>query len=89
MKKALSIVAIVVGALVLLSIVAPLIIGILYTVPTPESVGIIGGADGPTAIMIVGTRGTVGIVIELAIGVLFIVAGILGLKKRVKKTDLY
>ena len=81
MKKALSIVAIVVGVLALLSAVVPLIIGILYQIPTPESAGVIGGADGPTAIMIAGTIGTGGIVIEIAIGILFIVAGILGLKR--------
>lgn len=81
MKKALSIVAIVVGVLALLSAVVPLIIGFLYQIPTPESIGIIGGADGPTAIIIAGTIGTGGIVIEIAIGILFIVAGILGLKR--------
>lgn len=78
MKKVLSIIGIITGSLVLLSVVAPIIMGIILKVQVANSVGIIGGADGPTAIMIVGTGS---IIVEIVIGVLLIVAGIWGLKK--------
>ena len=79
MKKVLSIIGIIVGSLVLLSVVAPMIMGVILKVQVvANSVGIIGGADGPTAIMIVGVGN---IIIEIVIGVLLIVAGICGLKK--------
>ena len=81
MKKAISIVAIVAGVLVLLSVVTPMIMGIIFEILMPSSVGIIGGADGPTAIMIAGTTGMGGVIIAIAIGVLLIVTGILGLRK--------
>ena len=82
MKKVLSIIGIIVGSLVLLSVVAPMIMGVILKVQVvANSVGIIGGADGPTAIMLVGTVGTGSIIVEIVIGVLLIVAGIWGLKK--------
>lgn len=82
MKKVLSIIGIIVGSLVLLSVVAPMIMGVILKVQVvANSVGIIGGADGPTAIMLVGTVGVGNIIIEIVIGVLLIVAGICGLKK--------
>ena len=82
MKKVLSIIGIIVGSLVLLSVVAPMIMGVILKVQVvANSVGIIGGADGPTAIMLVGTVGVGSIIIEIVIGVLLIVAGICGLKK--------
>lgn len=82
MKKVLSIIGIIVGSLVLLSVVAPMIMGVILKVQVvANSVGIIGGADGPTAIMLVGTVGVGNIIIEIVIGVLLIVAGIWGLKK--------
>ena len=81
MKKVLSIIGIIAGSLVLLSVVAPMIMGVILKVQVANSVGIIGGADGPTAIMLVGTVGVGNIIIEIVIGVLLIVAGIWGLKK--------
>lgn len=82
MKKVLSIIGIIVGSLVLLSVVAPMIMGVILKVQVvANSVGIIGGADGPTAIMLVGTVGVGSIIIEIVIGVLLIVASICGLKK--------
>ena len=82
MKKVLSIIGIIAGSLVLLSVVAPMIMGVILKVQVvANSVGIIGGADGPTAIMLVGTVGVGSIIIEIGIGVLLIVAGIWGLKK--------
>ena len=81
MKKVLSIMGIIVGSLFLLSVIAPIIMGIILNGQVVNSVGIIGGADGPTAIMIVGTVGVGSIIIEIGIGILLIVAGIWGLKK--------
>ena len=81
MKKVLSIIGIIVGSLVLLSVVTPMIMGIILKVQVTNSVGIIGGADGPTAIMLVGTVGVGSIIIEIGIGVLLIIAGIWGMKK--------
>ena len=75
MKKALSIISIIAGGLVLLSVVAPMIIGAILKAQTAaNSIGIIGGADGPTAIVLVGTVGVGSIIVEIVIGVLLIVA---------------
>ena len=82
MKKALSIISIIAGGLVLLSVVAPMIIGAILKAQTAaNSIGITGGADGPTAIVLVGTVGAGSIIVEIVIGVLLIVAGIWGLRK--------
>ena len=82
MKKALSIISIIAGGLVLLSVVAPVIIGAVLKAQTAaSSIGIIGGADGPTAIMVVGVTGVGSIVVESVVGVLLIIIGIWGLRK--------
>ena len=81
MKKALSIISIVVGGLVLLSVIAPMIIGAILSSQPSGSVGIIGGADGPTAVFVVGTLGAGSVIIESVIGVLLVAAGIWGLHK--------
>ena len=76
MKKVLSIIAIVAGGVVLLSVAAPMIIGAVLEAKVASSVGIIGGADGPTAVMVVGTLGTGIVIAKVVIGLLLIVAGI-------------
>ena len=81
MKKVVSIVAIVAGVLTLLSVVAPMILGLILKVQAASSVGIIGGADGPTAIMLVGVIGTGSVIVEIVVGVFLIIAGIWGLNK--------
>ena len=82
MKKALSIISIIAGGLVLLSVVAPVIIGAVLKAQTAaSSIGIIGGADGPTAIMVVGVTGVGSIIVESVVGVLLIIIGIWGLRK--------
>lgn len=81
MKKVLSIIAIVAGGLVLLSVVAPIIIGAVLEAQVASSVGIIGGADGPTAVMVTGVSSAGSVVIEAVVGALLIVAGIWGLRK--------
>ena len=82
MKKALSIISIIAGGLVLLSVVAPVIIGAVFKAQTAaSSIGIIGGADGPTAIMVVGVTGVGSIIVESVVGVLLIIIGIWGLRK--------
>ena len=82
MKKVISVISIIAGSLVLLGVVAPMIVGAILKAQTAaSSIGIIGGADGPTAIMIVGTIGASSVIIEVVVGILLIAAGIWGLKK--------
>lgn len=86
MKKVISIIAIVAGALVLLSVVAPMIIGAVLEAQVASSVGIIGGADGPTAVMVTGVSSVGSAVIEVVVGASLIAAGIWGcLKNRNSK----
>ena len=86
MKKAISIIAIIAGALVLLSVAAPALIGFILEfqmkAQVAGSVGIIGGADGPTSIMVTGVTRVGSVVTEVVAGVLLIIAGIWGLRKR-------
>ena len=88
MKKAISIIAIIVGGMVLLSVAAPVIIGAILEfqmkAQVAGSVGIIGGADGPTSIMVTGVTRVGSAVTEVVVGVLLIIAGIWGLRKRKK-----
>lgn len=84
MKKVISIISIVVGGLVLLSVIAPMVIGAVLNSQASDSVGIIGSADGPTAIFVVGTFGAGSVIIESAIGVLLVAVGIWGLIKSKK-----
>ena len=88
MKKAISIIAIIAGALVLLSVAAPALIGFILEfqmkAQVAGSVGIIGGADGPTSIMVTGVTRIGSVVTEVVVGVLLIVAGIWGLRKNKK-----
>ena len=44
--------------------------------------GIIGGADGPTAVMVTNIAHIGNTVIKSIVGIVLIVAGILGLRKR-------
>ena len=82
MKKALSIISIIAGGLVLLSVVAPVIIGAVLKAQTAaNSIGIIGGADGPTAIMVVGVTGVGSVIVESVVGILLVIIGIWGLRK--------
>ena len=60
---------------------APMIIGAVLKAQVSSTMGIIGGADGPTSIIVSGVIGTGNVVLEIAVGVLLIVAGILGLAK--------
>lgn len=84
-KKIISIAVIIVGAFMVISGVAPMIIGAILEARVPSSVGIIGGADGPTAVMVVRTLGAGSVVAEVVIGMLLVVAGIWGYKKYKKK----
>ena len=81
MRKVLSILAIIVGSLAILSGVAPMLIGIILGISTPSSVWIIGGADGPTSIMVAGSVGIWSVIAVLVMGILLLVTGILGLRK--------
>lgn len=81
MKKILSIISIVAGSLILLSVAAPMIMGLILKSQASGAIGIIGGADGPTTIFLAGTLGAGGMIIKFLIGVLLIAVGIWGLRK--------
>lgn len=81
MKKAISVISIIGGGLVLLSVIIPMIAGLILKAQAASSVGIIGGADGPTAIMLVGVIGTGSVIVEVVVGFLLIAVGIWGLIK--------
>jgi len=81
MKKALSIISIIAGSLMLLSVVAPMIIGAILEAKATGAIGIIGGADGPTAIFVAGKLGAGSIIVEVLIGVLLVGIGIWGIRK--------
>ena len=80
-KKIISIAIIILGAYMVIGGVAPMIIGAVLKAQVSSTMGIIGGADGPTSIIVSGVIGTGNVVLEIAVGVLLIVAGILGLAK--------
>ena len=85
MKKVISTIAIVVGSLALLSVVAPIMIGAILEIQMKAqiagSVGIIGGADGPTAVMVTGVSSMGSVVLEAVIGCILMIAGIWGVRK--------
>lgn len=81
-KKILSIAAVIVGVLSVIIGVAPMIIGAVLEVQVANTVGIIGGADGPTSVFVAGTLGAGSVIIEIVIGILLVGAGIWGLRKR-------
>ena len=84
-KKIISITGIIVGSFIVLSGIAPSIIGAILEVQMESqiasTVGVIGGADGPTAVMVSGVIGTGNVVLEIVLGILLVVAGIWGLRK--------
>lgn len=80
-KKIISIVVIIVGAFMILSGVAPMVMGAILESRAAGSIGIIGGADGPTTVMVTGVIGTGNVVLEIAIGILLVIAGIWGIRK--------
>ena len=80
-KKIISIVVIIIGAFMVIGGVAPMIMGAVLKAQVASTVGIIGGADGPTSIMVSGVIGAGNVVLEIVVGVLLIVAGIWGLRK--------
>ena len=85
MKKVISIAIIIVGALLIIGGIAPMVVGTILQVQIPSaSVGIIGGADGPTAIMVTGVSGTGNVAVEIIVGILLIVVGIWGCCRREK-----
>lgn len=86
MKKKLSVISIIAGSLSLLSVVVPMIIGTILKIQTSSaSISLIGGADGPTSIVLVGTIGMGSVMFEVVIGIILIIVGIWGLKKCKKK----
>lgn len=77
-KKIIAVLAIIIGVLMVISGVAPMIIGAILEAQVSTSVGIIGGADGPTAVFVAGRLGIWSVIVEILVGVLLIIAGIWG-----------
>ncbi len=84
-KKIISIAVIILGAFMVIGGVAPMIIGAILEArmdaQIANSVGIIGGADGPTAVMVVGTLGMGSVIVKVLIGGLLVIGGIWGCRK--------
>lgn len=81
-KKLLFVVSIVAGSLILLSVVIPIIIGAFDK--TQSSIGVIGGADGPTSIVVTGVIDTFGFgssILKMLLGIFLIVIGIWWIRK--------
>lgn len=76
-KKVIVILAIIIGALMILSGVASMIIGAILEAQASATVGIIGGANGPTSVIVTGVTGTGNVILEILVGLLLTVAGIL------------
>lgn len=81
MKKIVAVIAIIIGVLLVIGGVAPMIIGTVLKMQIPDSVGIIGGADGPTAIMVTGVLSTGHVIGEIVVGILLVAAGVWGYRK--------
>ncbi len=79
MKKVLSVISIIAGGLIILSVIVPMIIGAILASQPYGSIGFIGGADGPTAVFVVGSLGVGSVIVESVIGVFLVVVGIWGL----------
>ena len=83
-KKMIAVIAIIIGALMVISGVAPMVIGAIIEAQMSTSVGIIGGTDGPTAVMVTGVTSAGHVLVEILAGFFLIVAGIFGCR-RLKK----
>lgn len=81
MKKAITIISIIIGGLVLLKASAVMIIEEILKAQVTGSVSVIGGADGPTSVFVAGTVGEGSVIIEIILGVLLIIVGVWGLRK--------
>ena len=82
MKKGFAVAAVVVGGIAVLGVAAMLIMSMVTALSPSASIGIIGGADGPTAIMVSGpTMGMGGMIAAVVIGILLFGVGIWGLRK--------
>lgn len=81
MKKIVAVIAIIIGILLITGGVAPMIMGAVLKTQIPDSVGIIGGADGPTTIVVAGVLGTGQMIGEIVVGILLVVAGVWGLRR--------
>lgn len=83
-KKIIAVIAIVAGAIMTISGLAPMMIGAILEAQASTAVGIIGGADGPTAVFVTGVIGTGNVILEIMIGILLIVAGIIAYRRSKK-----
>ncbi|MBR5513289.1 MAG: hypothetical protein IKV85_04800 [Ruminococcus sp.] len=83
MKKILSVVFLIVGILIA-AVGGVIISGIAFGGTSSESIGIIGGADGPTAIFLISRLGIFPIA-ALVVGIAIIIISAIGIKKNKSK----
>ncbi len=83
MKKSIGIVFLIVG-IIITAVSGAIISGIFFGVTRNESIGIIGGADGPTAIFLTSKLGIFPIA-AVAVGIAIIVFSAIGIKKNKSK----
>ena len=83
MKKIISVVSIILGALLIVQAVAPISLATILRMQISDaaSIGIIGGADGPTSIMIAGRIGNSSVIVEVLAAILLIGVGIWGYRR--------
>ena len=82
-KKIIAVMAISIGAIMLFWRVVPLILGRVYSTQA-ASIGVIGGADGPTSVYVAGRIGQGNGFLQIAAGVLLLGFGIWGCWKKGK-----
>lgn len=73
MKKVMSIISIIAGGLIIFVEFAPALIG-FFAQKAVNTVSMIGGSDGPTAVFVTGVVGKSGM-IEIILGIFLIAAG--------------
>lgn len=84
MKKIISIISIIIGVLLIVKAAAPMLGSAIMRIQVSDAstIGIIGGADGPTSVFIAGRIGHGSVMTEFLAAILLIGAGIWGYRKK-------
>lgn len=84
MKKGIGIVFLIVG-IIITAVGGAIISGIFFGVTHNESIGIIGGADGPTAIFLTSKLGLFPIAAAVVVGIVIVVISVIAIRKNKSK----
>lgn len=84
MKKSIGIVFLIVG-IIITAVGGAIISGILFSGTQSESIGIIGGADGPTAIFLTSKLGLFPIAAAVVVGIVIVVISVIAIRKNKSK----